>query len=69
VAERFLAYVDGFGVSLVAAVVNGEPGVLGYRQGQLMSVLSFEARDGLVTRIHGIANPAKLTHVAERRRL
>jgi len=66
VAERFLAYVQGFGVTLAPAVVNGEPGVLGYQDGRLASVLAFEARDGLVTRIHGIANPAKLGHVAGR---
>ena len=66
VAERFLMYVRGFGVRLAPAVVNGEPGVLGFVDGRLASVLAFEARDGLVTRIHGIANPLKLAHVAER---
>ena len=32
--------------------------------GSLELAREFEARDGRVTRIHGIANPAKLTHVA-----
>jgi RNA polymerase sigma-70 factor, ECF subfamily len=64
VAERFLWYVQGFGVSLVPMAVNGEPGVLGYQDGRLVSVLALEVRDGLVTRIHGIASPLKIAHVA-----
>ena len=43
--------------------VNGEPGALAMSAGRLIAVLAFETRDGLITRIHGIANPDKLTHV------
>jgi hypothetical protein len=49
---------------LVPMPVNGEPGVLMYQDGRLLAVLALETRDGLITRIHGIANPQKIAYVA-----
>jgi hypothetical protein len=59
-----LRFVQDFGVDLVPMPVNGEPGVLALRDGRLVSVIAFETRDGLITRIHGIANPQKIAYVA-----
>ena len=64
VAERFLKFVTDFRVDLVPMPVNGEPGALALRDGRLVSVIAFETREGLITRIHGIANPHKLAYVA-----
>jgi len=43
--------------------VNGEPGAVVYGDSAVVAVLAFEVRAGLITRIHGIASPQKLTHV------
>jgi RNA polymerase sigma-70 factor, ECF subfamily len=64
VAERFLSFMHDLHVSLVPMSVNGEPGVLGYQDGRLISVIAFEVRDELITRIHAIANPQKIANVA-----
>ena len=64
VAARFLKFVRDFGVTLVPMPVNGEPGVVGFQDDRLIAVLAFETRDGLISRIHSIANPAKLAYVA-----
>jgi hypothetical protein len=40
--------------------VNGEPGAASYVGDDLMAVLAFEVRDGLITKIHSVANPEKL---------
>jgi RNA polymerase sigma-70 factor, ECF subfamily len=64
VAERFLRFVREYRVTLVPMPVNGEPGALALRDGRLIAVIAFETRGGLVTRIHGIANPRKIAYVA-----
>ena len=64
VARIFLWFVQQFGVTLSPLPINGEPGVLATREGQLVSVIALETRDGAITRLHGIANPQKLTYVA-----
>jgi RNA polymerase sigma-70 factor, ECF subfamily len=64
VAHRFLWFLREFQVSLRPASVNGEPGVLGYQDGRLLAVIAFQVRDGVISRIHGIANPLKLGAVA-----
>ena len=51
-------------VRLAPMAVNGEPGVLCFHEDRLMAVIAFETRDGLITRIHSIANPHKLAYVA-----
>jgi RNA polymerase sigma-70 factor (TIGR02957 family) len=44
----------------VVAWVNGQPGVRMERDGQLLGVAGVTVVDGLVTRVHTIANPDKL---------
>jgi RNA polymerase sigma-70 factor, ECF subfamily len=51
------------GISLLVAEVNGEPGIIATRAGRPMAVIVLAARDGLITAIYAIADPAKLTHV------
>ena len=63
VARTFLWFLREFGVTLTPLAVNGEPGVLATRDGELFSVIALETREGLITRIHGIANPQKLGYV------
>jgi RNA polymerase sigma-70 factor (ECF subfamily) len=64
VAEQFLRFVRGFRVTLVPMPVNGEPGALALRDGRLVAVIALETREGLISRVHGIANPQKLAYVA-----
>ena len=46
--------------------VNGEPGAASYVGDDLIAVLAFEVRDGLITKIHSVANPEKLRHIPRR---
>jgi RNA polymerase sigma-70 factor (ECF subfamily) len=63
-ATNFLHFVQDFGVRLVPMAVNGGPGALAFLGDHLTAVFAFETRDGLITRINGIANPAKIAYVA-----
>jgi RNA polymerase sigma-70 factor (ECF subfamily) len=51
------------GVSLLVAEVNGEPGIIATRAGRPFAVIVLAAREGLITALYSIADPAKLTHV------
>jgi RNA polymerase sigma-70 factor (ECF subfamily) len=64
VATLFLHFVRHYGVTLAPIPVNGEPGAIATQGGQPVAVLAFETRDGLITRIHSIANPQKLAYLA-----
>jgi RNA polymerase sigma-70 factor (ECF subfamily) len=64
VAGVFLWFVGTYGITLSPLPINGEPGVLATRGGRLFSVIALETREGVITRIHGIANPDKLGYVA-----
>ena len=66
VLAGLLSFLNDYQVTLAPMLVNGEPGAVAYQNGRLIAVLAFEARDGLITRIHGIANPHKLAHVRSR---
>ena len=59
-----LAFLRDPRVTLAPMPVNGEPGILVYRDGRLFAVIALEVRDGLVTHLHGIANPHKLAYVS-----
>jgi RNA polymerase sigma-70 factor, ECF subfamily len=61
-AGRELA-ARGASVALVIGSVNGEPAVLRYAEGQLVSVTTFTVQDGRVHRIFTVLNPEKLTRV------
>jgi len=62
VASVLLRFLGDYGVTLIPAMVNGEPGAMGLRDGLPISVIAFETRNGRITRIHGIANPEKLAN-------
>jgi hypothetical protein len=64
VAETFLRFLRAFGVRLRPMVVNAEPGLLFLQGERLIGVAVLESREGLITRIHGIANPQKIAYVA-----
>jgi hypothetical protein len=66
VAKTLLAFLRNWKVSLAPIAVNGEPGAIAYAGGEVMAVLAFETRDGLITRIHAVANPEKLAYVRSR---
>jgi RNA polymerase sigma-70 factor, ECF subfamily len=44
-------------------VVNGEPGVVSYRNGKPFAVTTIEYKDGLVHAIYVVTNPDKLAHI------
>jgi RNA polymerase sigma-70 factor (ECF subfamily) len=48
------------GLELVERSVNGVPGLVARRAGVVMTVASFDVRDGHVTRIWAVRNPEKL---------
>lgn len=69
-ADRVARFVLGLarqgragGWTVVPTEVNGQPGIVGVRDGQVDTVLALHVRDGRVTEIHGIRNPAKLAAV------
>jgi len=64
VASRFLRFLEAFRARLAPMRVNGEPGVLVFQEDRLLAVIAFETREGLITRIHSIANPHKLSYVS-----
>jgi RNA polymerase sigma-70 factor, ECF subfamily len=64
VAPRLLPFVGGAGAELRVVPVNGEPGILVLRHGEVGAVLLLTVRNGLITRIEAIADPRKLRYVA-----
>jgi RNA polymerase sigma-70 factor (ECF subfamily) len=50
--------------TLVSQPINGNPGVLAFRDRTLVGVLSFKARTGRIYDIHAIADPQQLAYVA-----
>jgi RNA polymerase sigma-70 factor (ECF subfamily) len=64
VAATLLTFLRASRVTLASMPVNGEPGVLAYQDGRLVAVIALEARDGLITHLHAIANPQKLAYVS-----
>jgi RNA polymerase sigma-70 factor (ECF subfamily) len=64
VAQLLLNFLQRAEVSIVPMPVNGEPGVLFFQDGRLMTVIALSYRDGLIDRIHAIVNPHKLAYAA-----
>jgi len=59
-----VGFLQKFQVTLVPIPVNGEPGVLAYKDGDLRAVIALSYRDGLIDHIHAIVNPYKLAYAA-----
>jgi len=51
-------------VTLVSQPINGNPGVLAFRNGQLVIALQIETRAGLIHELHAVADPRKLAFVS-----
>jgi len=47
--------------------VNGEPGIIVYRDGRIAVVGSIGSANGRVTLLHAVGNPGKLGHLVEGR--
>ncbi|MEV6683792.1 RNA polymerase sigma factor SigJ [Streptomyces sp. NPDC051130] len=61
IAQYMVAIADKApGLELLERSVNGVPGLVAQRAGVVMTVASFEVRDGRVTRIWAVRNPQKL---------
>jgi len=64
VASILIRVFAGTGASLVPTVLNGGPGIVVSAEGSVVSAISLEIADGLITHVHGVGNPEKLTHLA-----
>jgi len=53
------------GMALDACLVNGEPGIIALRSGQVFAVLVLTVRQGLITRLNAQAAPSKLVRVQQ----
>ena len=51
------------GTTLMARNVNGEPGIIAFRDGVVMGVLALTLKDGAITRVYVVADPHKLAQV------
>jgi RNA polymerase sigma-70 factor (ECF subfamily) len=51
------------GTTLMARNVNGEPGIIAFRDGAVTEVLALTVKDGAITRVYVVADPRKLAHV------
>jgi RNA polymerase sigma-70 factor (ECF subfamily) len=61
IAQYMIAIADKApGLELLERSVNGLPGLVAHRAGDVMTVASFEVADGRVTRIWAVRNPEKL---------
>src|SRR5438105_8072854 len=64
VAEGVMKFFRrGSGTTLEARIVNGEPGIVAWRDGTVFAVLAITVKEGLITRMYAQANPRKLAHV------
>ena len=51
------------GNKLVAKVINGEPSVVAFFEGAVVSVLALSVSDGLISRVYVVSDPRKLAQV------
>lgn len=69
-APRVARYLAGWmgrggpGVRVVVTEINGQPGILGVLDGQLLVAVLLDVVDGQVTAVYAVANPDKLTFLA-----
>jgi RNA polymerase sigma-70 factor, ECF subfamily len=53
----------GSGTTLVARDINGERGIVVFRDGTVVAVLALSVRNGQITRIYAVGDPRKLAQV------
>ena len=64
VAQRVMDFFGpASGTRLVRREVNGEAGILAFREGELRAVLALNLKHGLVTRVYAQGDSRKLAHV------
>jgi RNA polymerase sigma-70 factor, ECF subfamily len=51
------------GTTMIAREINGEPGIIAFRDGTVAAVLALSLRQGLITRVYAVADPRKLERV------
>jgi RNA polymerase sigma-70 factor (ECF subfamily) len=64
VGANLLRFFGGPDVVLVTQPVNGRPGALAFRDRELVAILSFTTRAGLINDVHAIGEPRLLAFVA-----
>ena len=64
VAQQLMRFFGApSGATLTAREINGEPGIVAFREGDAAAVLALTVKDRLVTRVYVVADPRKLAHV------
>ncbi len=64
VAERVMRFFGAAsGNTLVERVINGEPSVVAFFEGEVVSVLALSLTEGLISRVYVVSDPRKLTQV------
>jgi RNA polymerase sigma-70 factor, ECF subfamily len=64
VAARVMQFFGaGSGNELVAKVINGEPSVVAFFEGAVVSVLALSVTDHLISRVYVVSDRRKLAHV------
>jgi RNA polymerase sigma-70 factor (ECF subfamily) len=51
------------GATLMAHDVNGEPGIIAFRAGDVFAVVALSVKNGAITRLYAVVDPRKLAHV------
>jgi RNA polymerase sigma-70 factor (ECF subfamily) len=64
VAEQVMKFFGApSGTTMTAREINGEPGILAFRDGAVVAVLALTVKQGLVTRVYAVADPRKLAQI------
>lgn len=56
--------IGGWRLESVFCEINGEPGVLSYRDGELVSTVVFHIENGAIRNLFVVSNPEKLSHLS-----
>jgi len=64
VAEQVMRFFGvASGTTLTAQEINGEPGIVAVRHGEVAAVLALTVKASLITRVYVVGDPRKLAHV------
>jgi RNA polymerase sigma-70 factor (ECF subfamily) len=64
VAQQIMKFFGArTGSTMTAREINGEPGIIAFRNGVVAAVLALTVKERLVTRVYVVADPRKLAHV------
>jgi RNA polymerase sigma-70 factor (ECF subfamily) len=63
VAETLMRFFGAASATVLEAhEVNGEPGIVAYRGGEIAAVIALTAKAGAITRVYVVSDPRKLEH-------